>query len=76
MVKAYVMVTVDSAHTKEVVKALRQNPRLKEVSEVLGPFDIVVVLEAAGIEQVSSVLREDIRPLNGVLNTLTCVVLD
>lgn len=74
-VKAYILVTVDTALTKQIVATLRRNPRLKEVNEVLGPFDIIVEMEAPDLDGVTTALREEIRPVPGIRNTLTCVVM-
>ncbi|MBI4233445.1 MAG: Lrp/AsnC ligand binding domain-containing protein [Chloroflexi bacterium] len=74
-VKAFVLLTVDTAKTRDVMAALRQNPKLKEVHEVLGPYDIVVVIEAQELDRVTSILRQEIRPIPGVRNTLTCMVM-
>ncbi len=74
-VKAYVLVTSDIAFTKSVVEHLRNVRGVVEVHEVLGPYDIVAELEAEEFDQVTEVLRRDIRPIQGVRNTLTCVAI-
>ena len=42
------------------------------VREVLGPYDFVVELEADTPEDLTAVLRNQIRPLPGVVSTTTC----
>ncbi|MBI2935950.1 MAG: Lrp/AsnC ligand binding domain-containing protein [Chloroflexi bacterium] len=74
-VKAYVLITVDTLRTREVIEELRKNKKLREVNEVLGPYDIVVEVVADELEQVTQSLRQDIRPISGIRNTLTCVVM-
>jgi DNA-binding Lrp family transcriptional regulator len=73
-VKAYILITVDALRTREVLAELRKNKRMPTVNEVLGPYDIVVELEAGELDEVTKILREDIRPVSGIRNTLTCVV--
>ncbi len=72
-VKAYILVTVETALTKEVLEQLRRIPEKVEGHEVLGPYDIVVELETPRFEDVTTILRQNIRPISGVRNTLTCV---
>ena len=42
------------------------------VREVVGPYDIVVELEADTEEDLAGVLRHKISPVPGVSNTATC----
>ena len=72
-VKAYVLITVDTALTKDVLSSLNELREAVEVHEVLGPYDIVVELETEKFEDVTSILRQRIRPIPGVRNTVTCV---
>ncbi|MBM3947516.1 MAG: Lrp/AsnC family transcriptional regulator [SAR202 cluster bacterium] len=74
-IKAYVLVTADTAKTKTVVQSLRKLKGAKEVNEVMGPYDIVVELVADEFDHVTDVLRKSIRPIDGIRNTLTCVVM-
>ncbi len=68
---AYILIEVTPAETQRVVAHLRAVPGAL-VREVLGPFDIIVELEAESPEYITSILREKIRPLTGVLHTVTC----
>ena len=43
------------------------------VREVLGPYDIVVELEADTHEDLVGVLRQQILPINGIVDTITCL---
>lgn len=72
-VKAYILITVETALTKDVLARLQMLEEAVEVHEVLGPYDIVVELEADRFEDVTSTLREKVRPIEGVKNTVTCV---
>ena len=73
MVKAYVLITVDTTMTQDVVDRLRRIQGVTEVNEVLGPYDVVVELEVERLEDVTDILRTEIRRIPGVRNTLTCV---
>ena len=69
---AFILVNVEPASTGSVVE------RLKSISgavvhEVMGPYDFVVDIEADTQEDITSILRNQIRPLLGVTNTVTCI---
>lgn len=69
---AFILVNVEPANTRSVVE------RLKSISgavvhEVMGPYDFVVDIEADTQEDITSILRNKIRPLPGVTNTVTCI---
>jgi DNA-binding Lrp family transcriptional regulator len=71
-VTAYILVNAEPARTRAVFQQLREIPGAV-VHEVLGPYDFVVDLETDTQEDVAAVLRERIRPIPGVNNTVTCV---
>lgn len=68
---AYVLVNTDPARTQSVLERLSKIPRAR-VHEVLGPYDIVVELEAEAPEYIPKILRENIRPVPGITATVTC----
>ena len=68
---AYILINVDPQRTVAVLERLRAIPGA-HVHEVLGPYDIVVELEAEAPEYITSTLREKIRPVPGVESTVTC----
>ena len=68
---AYVLIHVEPARTAAALERLRGIPGAR-VHEVLGPFDIVVELEAEAPEYITRILREKIRPVPGITTTVTC----
>lgn len=72
---AYILITVDPTQTQAVVQRLRAIPGT-QVREVLGPYDIVLELEEESTEYITSTLRQKIRPVPGVLSTVTCTWID
>lgn len=68
---AYVLINVDPTRTEAVMGRLAAIPGAR-AHEVLGPYDIVVELEAEAPEYVTRTLREKIRPIPGVTSTVTC----
>lgn len=73
MVKAYVLIIVDPARTREVVAAIRQIPEVVESHEVMGPFDIVAEIEVENLTDVPPILSNRIRSIPGVESTTSLV---
>lgn len=73
--KAYVLLTTEPAKTKTVVAKMAKVPCVREVNEVLGPYDVVLELEIERLEEMTDILRKSIRPVDGVQSTLTCVTM-
>ncbi len=71
MTHAYVLINVNPQRTVAVLERLRAISGAR-VHEVLGPYDLVVELQAEAPEYITSMLREKIRPVPGVESTVTC----
>ena len=74
-VKAYILITAETALTPDVVEALRRLPHVRDANEVIGPYDAIAEVEAEEFDQVSRILREEVRSIPGIRNTLTCVAI-
>ena len=72
-IKAYILISTDTKFTKIITQLISTIDGVIEVNEVLGPFDIVVEIKVDTLEQVSECLRNNIRRIEGVKNTVTCV---
>ena len=74
-VKAYVLIGADPSKTKTVLAQLREIPGIREVNEVMGPYDIVAEVEISEMTDMTAILRQKIRAIDGVKNTVTCVAM-
>ena len=74
--KAYVLVNIRTGAVKEVVKNLRRIKSIVEANMTFGPYDAVAVIETEDINSVGAILANDIQPIPGVLETLTCLAVD
>ena len=70
-VNAYILITVEPARTRAVLERLQDIPG-SVVHEVLGPYDMVVDLETDTQEDITAILRNRVRPIHGITNTVTC----
>ena len=71
-VHAYVLLNLEPAKTRTAVERLSNLPSTA-VQEVLGPYDAVIEIEADTQEDITALLRNRIRPIDGVTNTVTCL---
>lgn len=72
-VKAFVLIVVDPAKTIEVYDRLRAMSGISEVYQVMGPYDIVAVVDVPSLNDVPSVISRNIRAVDGIESTTTCV---
>jgi len=73
MIKAFVLIVVDPAKTMEVFASLNAVDGIAEVYQVMGPYDIVAVVEVPTLTDVPSVISRHIRAVDGIESTTTCV---
>ncbi len=74
-VKAYVLVVTDPGKTRRVKQAMRDVPGIVEMHEVMGPYDIVVEIEVANLQEIPPLLGEKIRVIEGIESTTSLVIL-
>jgi DNA-binding Lrp family transcriptional regulator len=73
MIKAFVLIVVDPAKTVEVFEKLRAVEGISEVYQVMGPYDIVAVVQVNSLTEVPAVISRHIRAVDGIESTTTCV---
>jgi len=72
-VSAYVGVSSDSKKRDAVLEGLRGLAEVREVAEVTGRFDFIVLVKARGLEELHSVISQKIGMLDGVEHTETFI---
>ena len=75
MVRAYVLLTVEVGRIKKVLEEVRPMQGVIKADAVAGPYDAIVEVEAADLEELERILR-DVRNVNGVISVTTEVVRD
>ena len=73
MVKAFVLIVTDPGATRRVATALKTIKLVTAVHEVMGPYDIVVELEAPHLPDIPPILSEHIRTMDGIQSTTSLV---
>jgi DNA-binding Lrp family transcriptional regulator len=74
--KAYVLLNIRNGEGLAVVRQLRKVKGVEEAHFTFGPYDGVAVIEAGDIKKVGSIVHDEIQPIPGVLDTLTCLAVD
>lgn len=72
-IKAFVLIVVDPASTSEVFDKLQAVQGITEVYQVMGPYDIVAVIDADNLTEVPALISRHIRAVEGIESTTTCV---
>jgi DNA-binding Lrp family transcriptional regulator len=74
--KAYVLINIRTGSVKEVVGHLRRVASVVEAHMTFGPYDAVAVIETDDIKNIGSILANEIQPIPGLLDTMTCLAVD
>jgi DNA-binding Lrp family transcriptional regulator len=73
-VHAYVLVQTEVGATVGVRSAIAAIPGVVSAEDVTGPYDIIVRVEAAGMDELGREVLSAIQQVGGITRTLTCPV--
>lgn len=73
MVRAYVLIEMVAGQSRNLVNTLKDRQGVRNVARVTGPYDVVVVLEAEDIDEISDLVAGSVHTMDGVVRTTTCV---
>ena len=74
--KAYVLISIRTGEIRDVVNQLRMIEGVMEANMTFGPHDAVAVIEAKDIKHLGKILATDIKPIPGIIDTLTCIAVE
>jgi DNA-binding Lrp family transcriptional regulator len=74
--KAYVLIEVRAGEIAKVVKHLKRVDGVTEATMTFGPYDAIAIVHANDVKEVGRVVYEQIQPIPGVLDTLTCLAIE
>lgn len=74
--KAYILIDIRTGGIHEVVRNLRRLDSVIEANMTFGPYDAIAVVQADDVDQVGDILANQIQPIPGVIETLTCLALE
>lgn len=70
--KAFVLVTTAVGQTKGVLDELKKLDGVKSVDAVMGPYDIIAVVEGDSIDSLGKLVTGHLHKVEGIERTLTC----
>jgi DNA-binding Lrp family transcriptional regulator len=73
--KAFVLIETDVGKAREVTAALKKLRGVKSVDTVTGPYDIIVIIEAEGLNDIGDLVTGKIHPIAGISRTVTCLAI-
>lgn len=76
MTQAYVLIKTEVGRTAGVQRELRGKQGVRAADVIIGPYDIIAVVEADDLNAVGKLVLEQVHGVSGVENTLTCPVVE
>ena len=76
MISAYVFIECTAGAAREVAKETAKIQGVKRANSTTGPYDVIVLVEAADISILGDFIVTKIQGLPGVLRTQTNVIVD
>jgi DNA-binding Lrp family transcriptional regulator len=76
--KAYILIALDPAKTREAFKALRtqRTKEIKAVELISGRYDIIMTVQTVNMKSLGTLINEKIRTVDGILKTETLITLE
>lgn len=74
--KAYILIDIRTGEIENVVSMLRRVDGVIEAHMTFGPYDAVAVVQAEDVSGLGRIMANDIQPIPGVQETLTCLAVD
>jgi DNA-binding Lrp family transcriptional regulator len=76
LVRAYIFIEMMAGHAKNLVDRLSDQQAVADIDRVTGPYDVIAILEASTLDEISNIVTSDVHSLSGVVRTTTCVCLE
>ena len=74
MLRAYLLIQTEVGRAANVAKDLTAMSGITGVSAVDGPYDVIAVAEAAGVDDLGRLIMEKVQAVAGLTRMLTCPV--
>lgn len=75
MTEALILVNTKADVTENVYNKIKKLKEAQRVAMLTGPYDIMAIVKTDDIKKITNALMNDIRKMNGVERTTTCVVI-
>jgi DNA-binding Lrp family transcriptional regulator len=74
MIRAYVLIQAAVGSSADVGQAVSAAAGVVSADVVTGPYDVIVVVESASIDELGKLVVSNIHAISGVTRTLTCPI--
>jgi len=71
MATGFVLIITSPMHEHEVYNKLLKNKKIKEIHPLFGEYDLIVKIDCDDFQSMGEFIVNEIRSLNGVINTKT-----
>ncbi|HEX2986906.1 MAG TPA: Lrp/AsnC ligand binding domain-containing protein [Chloroflexota bacterium] len=76
MQRAYVLIETVGGKSKEVADTLRKVPGIVASDVVTGPYDVICVAQGPDANSVGRLVLTEIRGVQGITKTMTCLAVE
>jgi DNA-binding Lrp family transcriptional regulator len=73
--KAYILINTKIGKTTEVAHKLMKMPEVKHLDIIMGPYDMIVLVETEGHETLSQIVMRKFQSMEYINHTMTCPVI-
>jgi DNA-binding Lrp family transcriptional regulator len=75
-IRGYVLIQADRRRAGDVIQEALAVPGVVTCEFLGGPYDAIAVVEAAGLDDLESIVDARIQRIDGVIRTLSCPIVD
>jgi len=75
VVRAYILIQTDTGRAADVAGTIRGLAGVISTEAVTGPYDVIVLVEAADVDALGQLVVTSVQPVEGIVRTLTCPVI-
>jgi DNA-binding Lrp family transcriptional regulator len=76
MPTAYVLINCDLGYEDDIIKKIKQIPKVIDVIHVSGVYDIIVRISSDDMEKLRETIKSKIKIIDNVRSTITMIVTD
>ncbi|MCG2786417.1 MAG: Lrp/AsnC ligand binding domain-containing protein [Anaerolineae bacterium] len=74
--KAFILINIRTGEIADVIRHLDKIPQVRDVNMTFGPYDAVAIVQAESLDHLGKILANEIQPIPGVEETLTCLAVE
>ncbi|MBT3943026.1 MAG: Lrp/AsnC ligand binding domain-containing protein [Chloroflexi bacterium] len=72
-VRAYLLIEASAGEGNNVLETVRAMPATVQADRVTGPYDVVAVLESSDLDQLGSIIHDEVQAVPGITRTMSCL---